>query len=1752
MQQSLLVKKENHAFQTRVKKEKERYIMSQLSLKKNKKAKRGLSFLLCMGITLTSIAPASVRAENVQRDNQATPGSRVVYTGYDREQGLEVNGEPFFYNGVQIRIDKVADVYGYNDEQIKNLFQTAKDDGFTAANVQMRWTDIQPDTKIAAKEAGYISKQESAQTHQNSIQAGDDKDNTKLGYVKFDVSDLPDKVEAAKIRVYVQAGLNKTHTLYASGLDDDSWSSDKITWDNAPAKELGKENASLPVYDPVKSENYYDIDVTDIYNQRQTKDDTSSFTIQANTVEGESVAIDGMGENQKSPELIVSQNKDEYDWDYLDKVLGWAEEAGIKLELLWFGTDTCSISADNRVPFYVYHDYQKCMADEDKPFLAKQTGDMATAYGIYWYLMCKNDKNMQSQEAASVKAMYNHVAEYNDQNGKKNTVIGCQVANEPNISKLHGGSVTDSDGNKVPHCMCENCLKIKKQMNLSDQGFRDWTMFEYCDNLAKAVKTSNYPVWTRVNNVQGNDAWGVTYNENMRAKGGTDTDEGTYLDFIGIDPYGWGRSNLYGFGTGEYSDRENLPMVMESGGEKSMSALMGLATIAGGGFYNVYDLCSPDGHALYNQDGSPNQVAGGDKYLPNGGTYIEDIRSTNHLLNKIAYELAVKKPDSAGGTDLKFFNCEGTDKTNINVTKQIEGVDVTYQSDTIYSAGIAVKRNNNEIVLESTKDDNAVFTLSHLAASEIESVEYGHYEGMDWVKDDGEVTYEVTGKDIKVTMPAFSCVRVKTVKDMPAPTVFEAEKLDDDGACQVTPTTVTKDNFDDANAHGGGWLKFSNLTEGAAISFDVDVPEDMANASIVTGYKAGSDRGAVQLSVNGKNYGSTIDMKTGSGYTFAAPGEIAELIPGQKNTFTYTVTKAAAQVTVDYIGLTKQDAMPDETEGHVLIDESFDETADNFGFATGTSVENGTLKLTQGMENYTTAVKSFDADIINQSVVDLSFDWKTDVTSDGKKTGLEFRDMYGRLIFAFCGAKGSELRYSTSGPDSDSSQCKWEWEPTWSHVSLDPSKVYSVRLLMDFEQKLLSYSIAEKEGNRVVQNIEIPIEASGLVRMAACNYYTDGATGTQIIDNFKLTGTTEQMDLPLAGKSLYAFGDSIVDGHKYTNASFAEFVALKEGMNLKYNGAVNGAAVVPGDILDQIRKAPEEEPEFVIFDGGVNDAYDTNDSRWGTVGESKNPEEFDTNTFAGNFETMIYEMHQKWPGSKLVYVAAHKLSADRTIERQDTVHNLAMAACSKWGVTVANLYDESELNTREDEYRWNYSFDELGSDGLPGNMNTIMSSDFNDVHPSGTHPNFRGIEKYYVPFVSQALRAASEKTEVDTSILQQLYDENITRVETEYTQASWSIFKTAMDEAKAVLDSTETVQEDVTKALENLQSAIKTLEKKQEVDKSGLKAMISVIEGLNSEDYRASSWNVLMEKLAVAQETVENSNASQQTVTTVYTDLVNAWIALEAALNTSAANPIIQQAEIVLLEADKYRPADIQQVEQALQLVKEAILSEETDQETLDTLTMSLCDALINLREQADAESLQKIADLAAGILQNKDTFTTTSGENLQAAFDHANSVLENEDRTLEEVSEAYQTLTNAIAGLQKRGDKTVMEPLLEKVNVILASPARYVEDTLAGLEEAKEAAQSVYDNVDALQKEINDAAANLAVELAQVRILGDVNSDGKIDTTDTMKILKANAELEALDANATAAADVDKDGIVDTKDAVLVQKYAAEIITEF
>lgn len=214
-------------------------------------------------------------------------------------------------------------------------------------------------------------------------------------------------------------------------------------------------------------------------------------------------------------------------------------------------------------------------------------------------------------------------------------------------------------------------------------------------------------------------------------------------------------------------------------------------------------------------------------------------------------------------------------------------------------------------------------------------------------------------------------------------------------------------------------------------------------------------------------------------------------------------------------------------------------------------------------------------------------------------------------------------------------------------------------------------------------------------------------------------------------KIVYSFGDSIIAGHTFP-LGFVDYACKEKKMNhQKY--AINGATVIDlrpdrSYILDQIRQAPSVQPDFVVFDGGTNDAFEM--MKYSNKQVLKNDVEKNRSLesqFENSFETLLVFMKEKWPNTQIIYVVPHSI-AGLNIDIQEKMIDFALASCAKHKISVVDIYHDSCLNTHENNQRVKYSFDTLGDDGLPGN------------NGSGTHPNLQAIDEFYLPLLRKALR----------------------------------------------------------------------------------------------------------------------------------------------------------------------------------------------------------------------------------------------------------------------------------------------------------------------------------------------------------------------------------------------------------------------------
>jgi lysophospholipase L1-like esterase len=208
---------------------------------------------------------------------------------------------------------------------------------------------------------------------------------------------------------------------------------------------------------------------------------------------------------------------------------------------------------------------------------------------------------------------------------------------------------------------------------------------------------------------------------------------------------------------------------------------------------------------------------------------------------------------------------------------------------------------------------------------------------------------------------------------------------------------------------------------------------------------------------------------------------------------------------------------------------------------------------------------------------------------------------------------------------------------------------------------------------------------------------------------------------PLIGKTLLNFGDSIADGVSAGYKSYAHRIAEKNNMTI-YDYA-NGGATIKVDsnstnnILNQINNSSPVEADYVLFNGYTNDcktvSNSTNEEYLGEITEGYD-NSFNENTFCGAFEKILKTLHEKYVGAKIIYVGTH-INYSRDLNSQRIFNDLALKICKKWGIAIANMFEEGGLNSFLDIHNQLY---------------------IND----GSHPNSLGYDKYYVPIVESKMK----------------------------------------------------------------------------------------------------------------------------------------------------------------------------------------------------------------------------------------------------------------------------------------------------------------------------------------------------------------------------------------------------------------------------
>jgi len=200
----------------------------------------------------------------------------------------------------------------------------------------------------------------------------------------------------------------------------------------------------------------------------------------------------------------------------------------------------------------------------------------------------------------------------------------------------------------------------------------------------------------------------------------------------------------------------------------------------------------------------------------------------------------------------------------------------------------------------------------------------------------------------------------------------------------------------------------------------------------------------------------------------------------------------------------------------------------------------------------------------------------------------------------------------------------------------------------------------------------------------------------------------------LHGKTIIWDGDSICAGNSLTG-SWATRIAAQNGMIMK-NYAVGGGTVTENpprsvktgrerhSVSANLERMHAEYPDadYIVIEGGTNDADLLGEARLGTFDPEYWGEDFDRDTFSGALESVFCRATQFWPGKKIVFIIAQKMGVNPIcFAGRRRYFDRAAEICRKWGIPCLDLWNGCYLNPH---LPWMYDSTKTPEENREGNI----------------------------------------------------------------------------------------------------------------------------------------------------------------------------------------------------------------------------------------------------------------------------------------------------------------------------------------------------------------------------------------------------------------------------------------------------------------
>lgn len=189
------------------------------------------------------------------------------------------------------------------------------------------------------------------------------------------------------------------------------------------------------------------------------------------------------------------------------------------------------------------------------------------------------------------------------------------------------------------------------------------------------------------------------------------------------------------------------------------------------------------------------------------------------------------------------------------------------------------------------------------------------------------------------------------------------------------------------------------------------------------------------------------------------------------------------------------------------------------------------------------------------------------------------------------------------------------------------------------------------------------------------------------------TNAQEKLKEKFNKDNIIYFGDSITEGslndYLSWNYYIDDIIPFKKSINASKGGATFSKKRIDNMIVTQILKHKNEKYDYVLLQGGVNDAMD--EAPLGKMSLSYELEDFDSSTYIGMLDITFYYLTKYYYGSSMGVMITYPTpnASDYgwkgLTSSPDEYYDVLRKICDKWEIPYIDFYKEELSNVITEE-----------------------------------------------------------------------------------------------------------------------------------------------------------------------------------------------------------------------------------------------------------------------------------------------------------------------------------------------------------------------------------------------------------------------------------------------------------------------------------